>query len=153
MCRSERITLTVTESFTLSFCLVCRARGSFDRRDHARQEWKLCQTLREAPGKQAFSRCPFSLPQPLPLTGPSLTNFFFFFFSIFFCPSFFPSPLQNRIFRYMREFADLLSRYSIFCFVFFFLRYFWPNCYSFVIETFLEIWNNRLTCRKLNFIN
>lgn len=149
MCRSERITLTATESFTLSFCLVCRARGSFDRRDHARQEWKLCQTLREAPGKQAFSRCPFSLPQPLPLTGSIVDQLlFFFFFSIFFLP--FLSPLPNRIFTGRRgNFADLLSRLFNSAVFLFALLFFATQLHSFVIE---KMWDNRLTRIDLNFL-
>lgn len=75
-------------------------------------------------GKTSFQPLPVFPTATAAFNGSIVDQLLFFFFSIFFCPSFFPSPLQNRIFRYMREFADLLSRYSIFCFVFFFLRYF-----------------------------
>lgn len=75
-------------------------------------------------GKTSFQPLPVFPTATAAFNGSIVDQLLFFFFSIFFCPSFFPSLLQNRIFRYMREFADLLSRYSIFCFVFFFLRYF-----------------------------
>lgn len=75
-------------------------------------------------GKTSFQPLPVFPTATAAFNGSIVDQLLFFFFSIFFCPSFFPSPLQNRIFRYMRKFADLLSRYSIFCFVFFFLRYF-----------------------------
>lgn len=71
-------------------------------------------------GKTSFQPLPVFPTATAAFNGSIVDQLLFFFFSIFFCPSFFPSPLQNRIFRYMREFADLLSRYSIFCFVFFF---------------------------------
>lgn len=70
-------------------------------------------------GKTSFQPLPVFPTATAAFNGSIVDQLLFFFFSIFFCPSFFPSPLQNRIFRYMREFADLLSRYSIFCFFFF----------------------------------
>lgn len=98
--RSQRQSL----SPSLSASFVARVALSTGAIMHVKSEncAKRCEKLRE---NKLSSRCPFSLPQPLPLTGPSLTNFFFFFRYFFSPPSFSLSPLQNRIFRYTREFC------------------------------------------------
>lgn len=89
-------------------------------------------------GKTSFQPLPVFPTATAAFNGSIVDQLLFFFFSIFFCPSFFPSPLQNRIFRYMREFADLLSRYSIFCFVFFFCVTFDPIVTVLSLKRFLK---------------
>lgn len=150
MCRSERITLTATESFTLSFCLVCRARGSFDRRDHARQEWKLCQTLREAPGKQAFKPLPVFPTATAAFNGSIVDQLLFFFFDIFFRLPLFPPPPSKIEFLSTRgNFADLLSRYSILPLFFFFFFF----CVTFDPIVQFCHWNMFLKIMEQSFNN
>lgn len=100
--------------------------------------------------------------QPLPVFPTATAAFngsivdqllFFFFFRYFFALPFFPPPSKIGFLGTWGNLPICYRGIQFFVLFFFFLRYFWPNCYSFVIETFLEIWNNRLICRKLNFIN
>lgn len=123
--RSQRQSL----SPSLSASFVARVALSTGAIMHVKSEncAKRCEKLRE---NKLSSRCPFSLPQPLPLTGPSLTNFFFFFRYFFSPPSFSLSPLQNRIFRYTREFCRFViavfNSATVFFFFFFFCVTFDP---------------------------
>lgn len=99
--------------------------------------------------------------QPLPVFPTATAAFngsivdqllLFFFFRYFFCPFFFPFPLQNRIFRYTREFCRFViavfnSATVIFSFFFALVL---TQLYNFVIEmSFLKMWNNRLTCNMI----
>lgn len=129
--RSQRQSL----SPSLSASFVARVALSTGAIMHVKSEncAKRCEKLRE---NKLSSRCPFSLPQPLPLTGPSLPTSFFFFDIFFRLPLFPPPPSKIEFLGTRGNFADLLSRYSILpLFFFFFFALLLTQLYSFVIET------------------